>query len=142
MCSRWLTDKYLDILDKSVAIIEYSLANIGYFGKYDNLKKKLFYVPVGTRSVEKVDEEYLDNQCYDVLFYGDINCCRRRRIIETLGKDFNVHVEYNCFGDEMLLGETDGKQGFFFLTRLSMRKRIRATRGTMIIIVVSIDLNS
>ena len=44
----------------------------------------------------------LKEQDIDVLFYGDTNCARRKKIISELDKSFNVHVESNLFGEEML----------------------------------------
>ncbi len=99
--SRWLTDKYIEILEQAEAILDYSKVNIEYFGKYEKLKDKLYYVPIGVSKAESVDDAFLENQKYDVLFYGDINCDRRKRIIDELKKSFNVRVEHDLFGDEM-----------------------------------------
>jgi GR25 family glycosyltransferase involved in LPS biosynthesis len=38
---------------------------------------------------------------YDVLFYGVI-CDRRRKIIDELSTSFNIHIESDCFGEELV----------------------------------------
>ena len=60
--SRWLTDKYIEILGQAEAVLDYSKVNIEYFSKYEKIKDKLYYVPIGVSKVESVTEEYLKNQ--------------------------------------------------------------------------------
>lgn len=100
--SRWLTDKYIGTLENAQAVLDYSRVNTEFFNKYDEIKKKLYYVPMGVNSNDMQSRGALDGQDIDVLFYGDINCDRRKKIIAELDKSFNIHVESNLFGEEML----------------------------------------
>ena len=36
------------------------------------------------------------------MFYGDIQCERRKRILAELGKSFDIRIEHDLFGEEML----------------------------------------
>ena len=80
---RWMTENYFRILRGASAILDYSLVNILYFSQFEELKRKLFYVPVGLaeKSAEKWDDHL--SQKYDVLFYGELNS-KRKRIISEL----------------------------------------------------------
>ncbi len=100
--SRWLTDKYVDILDHAQAVLDYSRVNEDYFKRNESIKGKIYYVPMGVSNSDIGHQVNLDNQDIDVLFYGDMNCDRRKRIIGELSKFFKVHVESNLFGNDML----------------------------------------
>ncbi len=99
--SRWLTDRYIKVLENAQAVLDYSCVNIEFFNKYEEIKNKLYYVPMGISSDEVSNLPMSKNQDIDVLFYGDINCDRRKKIIDELGKTFNVCVESDLFGEEM-----------------------------------------
>lgn len=100
--SRWLTDKYIGVLENAQAVLDYSQVNTGFFNDYDRIKEKLYYVPMGVNEDDIKGAAIPGDQDIDVLFYGDINCERRKKIIEELGRSFNVHVESDLFGEEML----------------------------------------
>ena len=78
---RWMTENYFRILRGASAILDYSLVNILYFSQFEELKRKLFYVPVGLaeKSAEKWDDHL--SQKYDVLFYGELNSKRKRILL-------------------------------------------------------------
>lgn len=97
--SRWLTRKYLRILNNAIAVWDYSLCNIAYWQENNKIPiGKLFYMPINyNKSIKPV----VDHQCYDVLFYGDVHNERRKRYIEAIGKEFRVKVVNNIFGDEL-----------------------------------------
>ncbi len=99
--SRWLSDRYISVLENSKAVLDYSKVNIAYFDRYDEVKNKIYYVPMGVTGSDIENSVIPDSQDIDVLFYGDINCDRRKRIIEVLNKSFDVHVESDLFGDAM-----------------------------------------
>lgn len=99
--SRWLTEQYFTIMKKAYAVWDYSLVNIAYFSQYPELKKKLYYVPLGiTEESVACALPGMQQNC-DVLFYGDANCDRRRKFLNELQKEFSVQVESNLFGEAM-----------------------------------------
>lgn len=99
--SRWLTEQYFTIMRNAYAVWDYSLVNISYFSQYPELKKKLYYVPLGITEESVIYSLPEAQQDYDILFYGDANCDRRRKFLQELQKEFSVRVESNLFGEAM-----------------------------------------
>lgn len=96
--SRWFTDEYYNKLSNSFAILDYSLVNVSYFKRNTGYGKMFYYVPVDyLPGLRQPDGEYE----YDVVFYGDPNNPRRKKMLEELKKDFNVLVLSEVFGDEL-----------------------------------------
>lgn len=96
--SRWLTSKYYSVLRNAHYVFDYSTKNIAFFKENTDFGSRFYYLPI----------DYLPNfysvkvkQEYEVVFYGDINNVRRKRIIEQLSQDFNVKVISEVFGDEL-----------------------------------------
>lgn len=104
---RWFTPEYFAILERAMAIFDYSLTNISYLLEQGVPYQKLFYLPIGpyadydARLIQKGHQLNSDVSPVDVLFYGDTNCERRRNYLEQLGQRFNVHVASGVFGDEL-----------------------------------------
>ena len=100
--SRWLTDQYFAIMRNALAVLDYSLVNVGYFSQYPDIKKKLFYCPIGLTEESVPSGLPAEEQNYDILFYGDSHCERRKAMLDELQKDFSVRIETNLFGEAML----------------------------------------
>lgn len=98
--SRWFTDEYYKKLKDSAAVFDYSLHNIAFLTKKSFDLKKLYYMPISYDKDMYRRYTNTDKQ-YDVLFYGDDSCLRRKAILESLSKQFDVKVINNLFGDDL-----------------------------------------
>ncbi|HID9455035.1 TPA: GT99 family glycosyltransferase N-terminal domain-containing protein [Serratia marcescens] len=115
---RWFTPEYFAILDRAIAIFDYSLTNIDYLLQHGVPYQKLFYMPVSSydRYAEHLKQggynlqPLKDEAPIDVLFYGDPNCERRQNYLRELSQRFNVHIASEVFGQD--------------LTRLVMRAKL------------------
>lgn len=97
--SRWFTDSYFQMLQNSFSVFDYSIDNIRYLGDKGLSVKQLYYLPIGYLPgymVEPAPEED-----YEVVFYGDVNCERRRIFLEALQERFRVKVLSEVYGDEL-----------------------------------------
>ncbi|SEA43307.1 Glycosyltransferase family 25 (LPS biosynthesis protein) [Nitrosospira multiformis] len=95
--SRWFTEHYLRILKNSVAVIDYSIANISFLTLKGISPNQLFYIPIDyiPDYAQVLDHTVED---YDVIFYGDVKNTRRQKYLETLGKHFSVKIINDLFG--------------------------------------------
>ena len=101
--SRWFTSGYLQILERSLAILEYSLKNIEFLSCNGIKYPHVHYLPIGPSASHMLDVtvQSLDKK-WDVLFYGDAKSSpRRQRMLETLQKHFNVRICSEVFGKNM-----------------------------------------
>lgn len=96
--SRWFNENYFNKLKNSVAIFDYSLKNIDFLQKNNIDLKQIYYMPVSY--VNNIFEENIKKE-YDVLFYGDDSCLRRKNILSELSKEFNIKIINNLFGEEL-----------------------------------------
>jgi len=100
--SRWFTPSYLQMLESSLAVLEYALVNVEFLADKGVAYPHVHYMPVGS------DAGYMSHlpapeKVYDVLFYGDPNSSpRRRAMLDTLRKHFDVHVCSEVFGQAMI----------------------------------------
>lgn len=100
--SRWFTDDYVNILENSLAIMEYSHQNIEYLQHQQGLSyKQIYYTPVSNIGSARSATNSACEKEYDVVFYGDINNERRKQFIDKLSEEFSVLVISNTFGDEL-----------------------------------------
>lgn len=99
--SRWFTDDYINKLENSYAILDYSLKNIDFLQKKGLHYQQMYFMPIGYN--KNYETDYLNHQDeeYDVLFYGDVNNERRKKYLEELNKRFKVKVVSEVFGDEL-----------------------------------------
>lgn len=105
--SRWFTEKYIDVLNASLAVIEYTNSGIKFLDGMGISYPKVYYAQIGAlpdyinyvknHGIQLSSEE----KEYDVLFYGDANNIRRNKILEAVGKNFNVKVVSNLFGADL-----------------------------------------
>ena len=103
---RWFDERYLQVLENSRAVMDYSMANLAYLADRKIAYPHVFYVPLGGI------QGYLEQQGLatkpeaiekdiDVLFYGDVNSERRKKYISALQNKFNIVVIGNSFGAEL-----------------------------------------
>jgi hypothetical protein len=105
--SNWFDSKYITTLENSHSILDYSIDNINHLINKGLACKQFFYMPVG--GIPNYKQFLEENgyrlirpfKKYDVLFYGVI-CDRRRKIIDELSTSFNIHIESDCFGEELV----------------------------------------
>ena len=98
--SRWFTEEYFSILENSFAIMDYSISNIEYLLSKNLHYKQIFWVPISNAN----DFKRLDKNTpkeYDVVFYGDINNKRRKRILDKISEKYSVLILSEVFGDEL-----------------------------------------
>lgn len=102
--SRWFTPDYLSILENSLAVLDYARTNLANLAGYGIKYPHVFYAPIGGIAdyvtwggAEPVQA---DEEC-DVLFYGDVNVPRRRRLLDAIGRRFKLRVVGNAFGADM-----------------------------------------
>ena len=103
--ARWLTNAYINKLNKASAIIDYSLRNIEFLSTIGIPLQRLFYVPVGTGLPPDIAasgpaEDHVSKDI-DILFYGDDQCERRQKILASLKTKFSIRIENNKFGPEL-----------------------------------------
>ena len=96
--SRWLTEEYLERLAHAEAVFDYSAVNLRYFEKMKVLRAKLVYSPIDYLPGYRRDDGPYD--C-DVLFYGDTEVPRRRRMLDALRERFDVKILCNVYGEEL-----------------------------------------
>ena len=93
--SRYFKKKYFDIMNKSIAIWDFSLANINYYNsKIEHTK--LNYIPFPISNKEVI---YKENILYDIFFYGTINP-RRESILKYLKKKYKIYYGNNIINEE------------------------------------------
>lgn len=100
--SRWFTDNYIHILNGSLAVLEYALVNLEFLASKQVVYPHVYYLPVGADPNYMNHVPSTDKNC-DVLFYGDSNSSpHRRKMLDALQKNFNVHISPELFGLDMI----------------------------------------
>ncbi len=97
--SRWFTDQYFQRLDRAAHIFDYSITNIAFLQEHQIPFKQLHYMPIGL--LPSLNPSPTQDFEYDVAFYGDPNCERRKLFLEKLREKFSVKVISEVFGDEL-----------------------------------------
>lgn len=98
--ARWFNDRYMRTLQRSFAVLDYSIANIDTLAASGLQRSQLFHVPLGYLPDYR-DTGVAGKEQYDVLFYGDIHNDRRRRFIGALEKVCRVKVIHDLFGADL-----------------------------------------
>ena len=100
--TRWFTQEYLDILETSLCVLEYSIENIAFLNKKGIVYPLVHYLPIGVNT-EYGNHIQTNAKNYDVVFYGDsLSSNRRRKLLDILKLNFNVLEVNDKFGDEMI----------------------------------------
>lgn len=105
---RWFDEDYFNKLKNSICICDYSLDNIKFLQNNGFSYKRLFYVPINyfpnyidfLRENDAIKSFHFDKE-YDLLFYGDINNCRREKYLRELKRYFNIKILSNLYGREL-----------------------------------------
>ncbi|MDO5290470.1 MAG: class I SAM-dependent methyltransferase [Pseudomonadota bacterium] len=106
--SRWFTPDYLGVLENSLAALDYAHTNIANLADYGIVYPHVYLLPIGgmagyaqwLSSTLGQPPAEADETC-DVLFYGDANAPRRRRLLAAIGQRFKLRVVGNAFGADM-----------------------------------------
>lgn len=102
---RWFDERYLNVLENSRAVLDYSLANLSYLADKKIAYPHVFHVPLGPVSGyaqwRGLNAQVAEKDRPSVLFYGDANAPRRKAYLEQLQKHYNVRIINNLFGAEL-----------------------------------------
>lgn len=96
--SEWFDEEYLNILNNSLFVWDYSLSNKKFLEE-KNLSPEIYHIPLSINS-NYYSEPMLKE--IDILFYGNPNSERRIFLLNEAKKYFNVDVVSNLYGKEML----------------------------------------
>lgn len=102
--SRWFTPDYLAVLENSLAALDYARTNIAGLAEYGIVYPHVYLTPIGgvaNYGAWLGEGESDPDECCDVLFYGDANAPRRRRMLDAIGQRFRLRVVGNAFGADM-----------------------------------------
>ncbi|WP_205690332.1 class I SAM-dependent methyltransferase [Comamonas serinivorans] len=106
--SRWFTPDYLAVLENSLAAIDYAQTNLANLAEFGIVYPHVYLVPIGGvqgyrtwLNAATPDVEPAPDEVCDVLFYGDANAPRRKRLLAEIGKHHAVRVVGNAFGADM-----------------------------------------
>lgn len=93
--SPWFTESYLRMLSKSWMVWDFSLKNIE---KYKQIvhKEKIFFNPMPFLPINIGNNHKIE---YDLFFYGVANV-RREKILNALGKKYNLKIGFRIYGKD------------------------------------------
>ena len=91
------TDKYIQMLDESLAILDYTKINIEYLKKRGIPAEKLYCLPM---CPECCDDEIIEHKSTDCIFYGG-RSARRQAILPELQQSTSLQVIENVYGDAL-----------------------------------------
>ena len=100
--SQWFTDEYFKKLNRSIAVLDYSLSNVEYLKRNLMNPNEVFYLPISINKecINKYKNDVM-NRKYDVVFYGDDNSPRRQNILNILKEKYKVKIINGVFGTEL-----------------------------------------
>lgn len=106
--SRWFTKEYVEDLNQSLAVFDYAQSNLPFLKNKGLAYPHLYFLPVGGfrdyREYLISKGEPLSSEIkkeFDIIFYGDVNSPRRKKIIDSLKQNFKIRIESNLFGEEL-----------------------------------------
>jgi len=106
--SRWFTPSYFEKLRASLAVLDYSRTNIEFLEQQGLPYRSLFYMPITKipnylefLATKGLHLEGSQKKEYEVLFYGDTNNPRRKKILDALSERFDITIVGNLFGQEL-----------------------------------------
>lgn len=106
--SDWFDEAYIEILNQSRQVWDYSQKNIEFLNAKNIAVGKLYYMPVSSvpdyRSMveEAFGKKLSTEKTIDFLFYGNINAERRTVLLEKLGQHFKLRIESSLYGFDIL----------------------------------------
>jgi hypothetical protein len=96
--SKWFTPKYMNILDNADFVWDLCITN---YDKYKDIvpfeKLKIIMLPFSNEKI--LDQKYISNANYDILFFGTHNE-RRYKILDNLSKKYKTKFLSETFNDE------------------------------------------
>lgn len=98
--SRWFTEDYFNRLKNARFIFDYSLTNIEYLHNHQIPFNQLYYMPVGILKND-ANIDIKSDYSYDVAFYGDPNCDRRKEFLQKIQDKFSVKIISESFGEAL-----------------------------------------
>ena len=106
--TRWFTPSYLDDLRDSMAVLDYSLANILALTQLGIPKRKMHYLPIGANP--QLTFTPASSKYYDFVFYGDYSSSERRQnFVQALQQKYRVLILQDVFEEELYRGITSAK---------------------------------
>lgn len=97
---RWFQRKYLNILRKSYAVIEFADSNIPFLAQRGIVYPHIYKIQIGSNYLDLVEAK--SPKSHDVLFYGDsFSSPRRARMLSDLSKKFSITVINDKFGEPL-----------------------------------------
>jgi hypothetical protein len=98
--SRWFSDHYIQDMENSLAVLEYSIQNMTFLEGKGIAYPHVYYLPIGASlsygAHEKVEKDI------DLLFYGDYKSSpRRQRLLQVAESHFKVVRADTVFGDDI-----------------------------------------
>ena len=102
---RWFDTRYLQILENSRAVFDYSLANLAYLAGRKIAYPHVFHVPLGAvtnyRESQQIQPVRAEPGEASVLFYGDPHAPRRQQYLAALQARHKVRIISDLFGAEL-----------------------------------------
>ena len=101
--SRWFTPDYLAVLENSLAALDYAQTNLANLADYGIAYPHVFLLPIGgiANYAQWLGGPAQADESCEVLFYGDANAPRRKRLLKVIGQHFKLRVVGNAFGADM-----------------------------------------
>lgn len=113
--SDWFSKDYFLKLKYSKSIYDYSRSNIRHLLSQGLEWQRVNYFPISAIInykyflLERYMYKFEGIKKNDILFYGNLNSVRRQKLLNTLYNNFNVRVEENLYGYEMLKAIDESK---------------------------------
>jgi len=106
--SDWFDEAYVEILNQSRLVWDYSQKNIEFLNAKNIAVGKLYYMPVSSvpdyhsMAESTFGKKLSTEKTIDFLFYGNTNAERRIVLLEKLGQHFKLRIENSLYGFDML----------------------------------------
>ena len=106
--TRWFTPSYLDDLCESIAVLDYSKANVSALKKLGVPSEKIYYLPIGVNP--QLTFTPVTSKSYDFVFYGDYYSSeRRQKFVQALQNQYRVLILQDVFEEELFRAITSAK---------------------------------
>lgn len=98
--SRWFSDRYLNDMENSFAVLEYSMQNMAFLEGKGIAFPHVHYLPIGASSEYHTND--IQGKDIDILFYGDFKSSpRRQKLLEFARSKYNIRCEDSIFGEDI-----------------------------------------
>ena len=96
------TPSYLAILEKAIAVFDYSHINYEYLSDHANIRSKWYYLPFDVNRQVLKNTNYVSKKEYDVLFYGATSSERRKMFFNSIRLHYDLKVINDLFGEKLI----------------------------------------